>query len=332
MPAADVLVSTQWVADHLNDAKVKLLEVDVDTDAYGEGHPAGAVGWNWTSQLQDQLRRDIITKPDLEKLLGASGVANDDTVVLYGDNNNWFAAYAFWVLEMYGHRDLKLVDGGRKKWLDEKRPTTKDAPSPAATIYKASDANLGLRAMQSQVRQHLTQATRALVDVRSPAEYTGEILAPRPASPRRPSAAATSPAPPTFLGARPCRRTAPSSPPTICASSTPARASRPTRTSSPTAASASAHPTVGSPSSTCSTTPTSATTTAPGPSGAAWSTSPWRSPDPPAVIAESAAVNPSLRGAQRRLVIARSAAARSVIARSDATRQSRPASMGRSRD
>ena len=178
MAATDVLVSTQWVADHANDAKVKLIEVDVDTNAYGAGHPAGAVGWNWTSELQDQLRRDIIAKADLEKLLSQSGVANDDTIVLYGDNNNWFAAYAFWVLEMYGHRDLKLMDGGRKKWLDEKRPTTKDAATPAAANYRASDANLSLRAMQGQVRQHLTQANRALVDVRSPAEYTGEILAP----------------------------------------------------------------------------------------------------------------------------------------------------------
>jgi len=138
MAAEDVLVTTQWVADHLNDARVKLVEVDVDINAYGEGHAPGAIGWNWTSQLQDQLRRDIITKPDLEQLLGASGVSNDDTIVLYGDNNNWFAAYAFWVLEMYGHRNLRLMDGGRKKWLDEGRPTTKDAPSPRPDLRRVA--------------------------------------------------------------------------------------------------------------------------------------------------------------------------------------------------
>ncbi len=178
MPGQDVLVSTQWVADNMNDPKVKLIEVDVDTNAYGEGHPRGAVGWNWTSQLQDQVRRDIITKTELEKLLIQSGVSNDDTVVLYGDNNNWFAAYAFWLLEMYRHRNLKLMDGGRKKWLDENRPTTKDAPSPAATQYRVGEADQAPRAKRDDVLKGLGQANRALVDVRSPAEFTGEILAP----------------------------------------------------------------------------------------------------------------------------------------------------------
>jgi thiosulfate/3-mercaptopyruvate sulfurtransferase len=179
MAAADVLVSTQWVADHLNDPKVKLLEVDVDTNAYNEGHAPGAVGLNWTSQLQDQVRRDIIGKADLEKLLGQAGVSNDDTIVLYGDNNNWFAAYAYWVLEMYGHRNLKLMDGGRKKWAEENRPTTTDVPSPAAATYKAAEPNQQeLRARRDQVLQALGQAGRALVDVRSPAEFNGEIMAP----------------------------------------------------------------------------------------------------------------------------------------------------------
>jgi thiosulfate/3-mercaptopyruvate sulfurtransferase len=176
MAAEDVLVSTQWVAEHGNDGGVKLVEVDVDTNAYNEGHIAGAVGFNWTSQLQDQLRRDIISKADLEKLLGDAGVGNDDTIVLYGDNNNWFAAYAFWVLEMYGHQKLKLMDGGRKKWLDENRPTTKDVPTPAKTSYRASEPNLALRARQRDVEDTLGRV--ALVDVRSPAEFTGEILAP----------------------------------------------------------------------------------------------------------------------------------------------------------
>jgi len=178
MAAADVLVSTQWVADHASDAKIKLVEVDVDTNAYAEGHPAGAIAWSWTSQLQDQTRRDIIAKADLEKLLGASGISNDDTIILYGDNNNWFAAYAFWILEMYGHGSLKLMDGGRKKWLDESRPTTKEAPALTPASYTASEPNLGLRAMQGQVRGQVGRADGALVDVRSPAEYSGEILAP----------------------------------------------------------------------------------------------------------------------------------------------------------
>jgi thiosulfate/3-mercaptopyruvate sulfurtransferase len=174
----DVLVSTQWVADNLNNPKVKLVEVDVDTNAYSEGHVPGAVGWNWTSQLQDQVRRDIISKSDLEKLLSESGISNDDTVVLYGDNNNWFAAYAFWVLELYGHKDLKLMDGGRKKWLDEGRPVTKDEPKVTPTSYKASEPNQALRAKRDQVLASIGKANVALVDVRSPAEFSGEILAP----------------------------------------------------------------------------------------------------------------------------------------------------------
>jgi thiosulfate/3-mercaptopyruvate sulfurtransferase len=176
MAAEDVLVSTQWVAEHGNDSGVKLVEVDVDTSAYDEGHIAGAVGFNWTSQLQDQVRRDVIGKADLEKLLSDAGIANGDTIVLYGDNNNWFAAYAFWVLEMYGHQNLRLMDGGRKKWLDENRPTTKDVPSAAKTSYSASEPNMALRARQREVEEKMGQV--ALVDVRSPAEFTGEILAP----------------------------------------------------------------------------------------------------------------------------------------------------------
>ena len=176
MAAEDVLVSTQWVAEHGNDPGIKLVEVDVDTNAYDEGHIAGAAGFNWTSQLQDQVRRDIISKANLETLLSEAGVSNGDTIVLYGDNNNWFAAYAYWVLEMYGHGSLKLMDGGRKKWLDENRPTTKDGSSPAKTAYKASEPNLALRARQREVEDTLGNV--ALVDVRSPAEFTGEILAP----------------------------------------------------------------------------------------------------------------------------------------------------------
>ena len=178
MAAADVLVSTQWVADHQNDPKVKLLEVDVDTNAYAESHPAGAAGLNWTSQLQDQLRRDIITRENLEKLLRDAGVNTGDTIVLYGDNNNWFAAYAFWVFEMYGIPNLKLMDGGRKKWLDEGRPTTAEAPSAGGGNISVAEANQALRARRDVVLQGLGNAGRALVDVRSPAEFNGEIMAP----------------------------------------------------------------------------------------------------------------------------------------------------------
>ncbi len=176
--ASDVLVTTEWVATNLSNPKVKLIEVDVDTAAYDEGHAPGAVGFNWTSQLQDQVRRDIITKDGLEALLSAAGVGNDDTVVLYGDNNNWFAAYAFWLLEMYGHKDIKLMDGGRKKWTAENRATTKDVPSPAKTSYKAQAPKAELRAKRDQVLAALGNAKNAMVDVRSPAEYNGEIMAP----------------------------------------------------------------------------------------------------------------------------------------------------------
>jgi thiosulfate/3-mercaptopyruvate sulfurtransferase len=172
MSAQDVLVSTDWVAQHANDPGIKLVEVDVDTNAYDEGHIAGAVGFNWTSQLQDQVRRDVISKADLESLLSNAGIANDDTIILYGDNNNWFAAYAYWVLEMYGHRNLKLMDGGRKKWLDEGKPTTKEAPKAGKTAYKAAEPNLNLRARQRQVEEALGKS--ALVDVRSAAEFSGE--------------------------------------------------------------------------------------------------------------------------------------------------------------
>jgi thiosulfate/3-mercaptopyruvate sulfurtransferase len=176
VPAQDVLVSTDWVAQHGSDPGIKLVEVDVDTNAFDEGHIANAIGFNWTSQLQDQVRRDIIGKADLESLLSDAGISNDDTVILYGDNNNWFAAYAYWVLEMYGHKNLKLMDGGRKKWLDEGKPTTKDAAKFPRSNYTASEPNLDLRARQRQVEDAMGKA--AMVDVRSPAEFTGEILAP----------------------------------------------------------------------------------------------------------------------------------------------------------
>ncbi|HUJ30112.1 MAG TPA: sulfurtransferase [Candidatus Acidoferrum sp.] len=175
----EVLVSTQWAADHLNDPKVRLVEVDVDTTAYDQGHIPGAVGWNWQSQLQDNVRRDLIDKAALENLLGKSGISNDATVLLYGDNNNWFAAYAFWQLKYYGHKDVRLINGGRKKWVVEKRPLTTDGPKVAATTYHASGPDPSIRARKEDVFAALEQknGTR-LVDVRSVDEFTGKIIAP----------------------------------------------------------------------------------------------------------------------------------------------------------
>src|SRR6202522_1810141 len=142
----EVLVTTQWAAAHANEPNIRLVEVDVDSSAYDQGHIAGAVGWNWQSQLQDNLRRDLIDKAALEKLLGASGISNDTTILLYGDNNNWFAAYAFWQVKYYGHKDVRLINGGRKKWVEEKRPLTHDAPQTASATYHATGTDESIRA------------------------------------------------------------------------------------------------------------------------------------------------------------------------------------------
>ena len=136
--ASEVLVTAEWVAEHLNDPKVRIVEVDVDTKAYSEGHIPGATGWDWGKQLCDTLRRDIIPKAQFEKLMGESGIGNDTTVVLYGDNNNWFAAWAFWQMKIYGHADVRLMDGGRKKWLAESRDLAQDLPKLKPTAYRAS--------------------------------------------------------------------------------------------------------------------------------------------------------------------------------------------------
>ena len=147
----EVLVSTEWAAGHLNDPKVRLIEVDVDTTAYDQGHIPGAVGWNWQTQLQDNIRRDLIDKATLEGLLGKSGVGNDTTILLYGDNNNWFAAYALWQLKYYGHKDVRLINGGRKKWIEEKRPLTTDPAKVTATTYHASGPDESIRARKEDV-------------------------------------------------------------------------------------------------------------------------------------------------------------------------------------
>jgi thiosulfate/3-mercaptopyruvate sulfurtransferase len=174
----EVLVSTDWVVQHANDPKVRLVEVDVDTSSYEKGHIQNAIAWNWTSQLQDSVRRDLLSKSQMEELLGQSGIARDTTVVLYGDNNNWFAAYALWQLKYYGHPDARLMDGGRKKWELEGRPFVTDAPTFTAASYKASDPDLSVRAKRDSVFQALESKSANLVDVRSVDEFTGKVIAP----------------------------------------------------------------------------------------------------------------------------------------------------------
>ncbi len=175
---SDVLVSTVWVAQHADDANVRVVEVDVDTTAYDQGHVPGAAGWNWTTELCDTLVRDIVPKPKLEALLGKAGIDNSTTVVLYGDNNNWFAAWAFWQLKVYGHNDVRLMNGGRKKWLAEGRELSTDKPAFQAKTYTAHAPDNSLRAFLPEVQKAVASKSHALVDVRSPQEFTGEILAP----------------------------------------------------------------------------------------------------------------------------------------------------------
>jgi len=171
------LVSTEWVAEHGKDAGVRVVEVDVDPSNYEKGHVEGAVGWNWRKDLQHQLVRDVASKEELESLLGKSGITPDTNIVLYGDNNNWFAAYAYWALKYYGHDKVQLVDGGRVKWEKEGRPYTTDAPNfPATTYHFHGSPREDIRAYKDQVQSKLGKA--GLVDVRSPKEFSGELLAP----------------------------------------------------------------------------------------------------------------------------------------------------------
>ncbi|MFH5833169.1 sulfurtransferase [Halalkalibaculum sp. DA3122] len=173
-----VLVSTDWAADHLNDEGVRFVEVDVDTEAYESGHIPGAVGWNWKEELQDQLRRTIASKEDFEALLQNSGVSNDTTLVLYGDNNNWFAAWAYWLLKYYGHEDVKILDGGRKKWEAEDRELTTEVPEYEKADYTITGAKEEYRAYRDDIKEQLESDNFGLVDVRSPDEFQGKILAP----------------------------------------------------------------------------------------------------------------------------------------------------------
>ncbi len=174
----EVLVDADWVEAHLHDPKVRLIEVDVDTTAYDQGHISGAVSFNWQKELQDQLVRAPLSQAHLEDLLSRAGVSNDTTIVLYGDNNNWFAAWALWILKFYGHQDVRLLDGGRVKWLADKRAITTEVPSYPRTSYHTQPPDTGIRALRDQILAQLSRRDITLVDVRSPGEYSGELLAP----------------------------------------------------------------------------------------------------------------------------------------------------------
>jgi len=173
-----VLVSTDWVAQNLSNPSVRNVEVDVDTKAYDESHVPGSIGWAWNTQLCDTVRRDIIPKANFETLMASSGIGNDTIVVLYGDNNNWFAAWAVWQMKIYGHKDVRLMNGGRKKWLAEGRELSKEVPAVTSAGYKAQNPDLSIRAYLPQVQAALAQKNSDMVDVRSPQEFTGEILSP----------------------------------------------------------------------------------------------------------------------------------------------------------
>jgi thiosulfate/3-mercaptopyruvate sulfurtransferase len=176
----EVLVTTAWVAEHGKDNKVRVVEVDVDTKAYDEGHVPGAIAWAWNTQLCDTTVRDILSKVQFQKLMTDSGIRKDTTVIIYGDSNNWFAAWALWQMKIYGHPDVRLMDGGRKKWISEGREMeTKANPStPASESYQASQPDLSIRAFLPQVQEAFKAGNTILIDVRSPQEFTGEILAP----------------------------------------------------------------------------------------------------------------------------------------------------------
>jgi thiosulfate/3-mercaptopyruvate sulfurtransferase len=174
----EVLVSTDWSEQHLEDDQLRFVEVDVDTSAYDSGHLPGAVGWNWKRDLQDAPSRDVVDPEHFGALLGRSGIQNDTTIILYGDNNNWFAAYAFWLLKYYGHSDVRLMDGGRKKWVAENRPLTQTLPGYARQTYTIQGINRDLRALRDDIASKLKKAGFGLVDVRSPKEFSGELLAP----------------------------------------------------------------------------------------------------------------------------------------------------------
>jgi thiosulfate/3-mercaptopyruvate sulfurtransferase len=174
--AKDVLVDTQWVENHLNDDSIRVVEVDENPALYAEAHIPGAIGFDWKKDLQDQVKRDFLGPAEFGDLFGSRGISNDHTIVLYGDRNNWFAAYTYWYLKYYGHDNVKLMNGPREKWISEGRPTSRDVPSYESQQFNAQEGDPAIRAMRDEVRSALDSDTR-LVDVRSPQEYSGELIA-----------------------------------------------------------------------------------------------------------------------------------------------------------
>jgi thiosulfate/3-mercaptopyruvate sulfurtransferase len=176
--AKPVLVTTEWLVEHLNDEDVVVAEVDENPEVYDEGHIPGSIKLHWRDDLQDPVERDLVEREVFERLLGERGISNDTTLVLYGDKNNWFAAYAYWYLKIYGHEDVRVLDGGRQKWIDEGRDLTTDVPNPQQARYQASERDESIRAFRDAVREGIGAGENALVDVRSPQEYAGELIAP----------------------------------------------------------------------------------------------------------------------------------------------------------
>ncbi|GAB2888792.1 sulfurtransferase [Nocardioides pacificus] len=176
MSRETALVTAQWVEDNLDNPDVVLIEVDEDTTSYDKGHIRGAIKFDWTTDLQDQVRRDAVNKEQFEALLSKNGVSNDHTVVLYGGNNNWFAAYAYWYFKLYGHQDVRLLDGGRKKWELDSRELVDAVPTREATTYTAQEQDRSIRAFRDEVVEAI--GVKNLVDVRSPDEYAGRLMAP----------------------------------------------------------------------------------------------------------------------------------------------------------
>jgi thiosulfate/3-mercaptopyruvate sulfurtransferase len=176
--AKPVLVDTGWLGDHLDDPGVVVAEVDENPDLYDEGHIAGAIKLHWRDDLQDPVERDLVERDAFERLMGSRGIGNNTTLVLYGDKNNWFAAFAYWYLKIYGHEDVRILDGGRQKWIDEGRELTTEAPQPEPTSYTARERDESIRAYRDAVRETIGDEGHALVDVRSPQEFAGDLIAP----------------------------------------------------------------------------------------------------------------------------------------------------------
>jgi thiosulfate/3-mercaptopyruvate sulfurtransferase len=174
----EVLVDTEWAAQHLKDPNVRFVEVNVDVGAYESGHIPGAIGWHWKHDLETPLRRNVADREQIQDLLGRAGISPDTTVVFYGDNSNWFAAYAFWLLKYHGHRDVRLLNGGRQKWLAEDRLTSTERPTYPLADYSLDGPDSSIRALRDFILPRVNQPAVALVDVRSPKEYKGELLAP----------------------------------------------------------------------------------------------------------------------------------------------------------